>query len=172
MTKSKLFVKKRPIIKLSFSNCDIRLEIIAAVGLLLLLLNLIECWSIIPELVPRHFGFLGKPDVWGSKSTLLILPFVLIALSILLTVISHYPHTFNYLWKITNDNARVQYRLARKLILTLKAEITWFFTYLQWSTIQVALGKKEGMGTLVSLLFLLIILGTLGYYIYNASRNR
>jgi len=101
---------------------------------------------------------------------LLFLPLGGAFLYMLLTVVSRFPHTFNYPCKITQENAEVQYLLARYLLAFLKAEIIWVFVYIQWMTIQVALGKAAGLGLVFLPVFLVLIFGTIAVYFYKSYR--
>ncbi len=163
---------ERPILDLPYSSQDLALEV-AAVGGILLNLGLFGLfWPRLPAVVPTHFGVSGRPDAWGDKSTILILPAASLILYFMLTIVSRYPHKFNYLWPITAQNAAVQYRLARSLLLWLKVEIIALFGFLEWTTIWTALKQGEGLGLIFLPAVLGLIFGTLGVYFYFAYRNR
>jgi len=89
-----------------------------------------------------------------------------------LTVLSRYPHIYNYAWPITLQNAATQYRLARQMVIVLKTEIVWIFAYLDWQTIQTALGRAQGLGQAFLPIFLFIIFGSLGFYLYKGFQAR
>lgn len=162
--------KQRPVLELPFSGWEKGLEILALIGIFVLLFLVCQWWEALPQRIPTHFGAGGEPDAWGSKSSLLIITIVAIATYGLLTILNRYPHTFNYLVEITEANAEEQYRMARQLMAVLKVEITWMFAYIQWITIQVALGKASGLGSLFLLITMIVLLGSLGVYLYKASR--
>ena len=46
--------------------------------LVIAMMFLVAVWyySILPEVIPTHFGFSGKPNRYGSKDTILIMPFL------------------------------------------------------------------------------------------------
>ena len=133
---------------------------------------LIYFWPVLPETIPTHFGFSGEPDAWGSKTTLLILPLTSLVLYVILTVVGLFPHSYNYLWAITEKNALEQYVLAKALIGSLKVEIIWLFSYMVWKIIMISLRKADGMGDGLVLVFLAIIFGTVGIYFYRSARAR
>jgi hypothetical protein len=58
------------------------------------------------------------------------------------------------------------------MIVALKAEIILLFAYLQQQTIQVALGKAEGLGIAFLPIFLILIFGTVGIYFVKAYQAR
>src|SRR5262245_11993508 len=124
--------EERPILDLSLSQTDRFLESIAAFGLILLIAISVIYWQALPEAVPTHFGFAGKPDAWGSRNTILILPIAGIVSYLLLTIINRYPHVFNYPVPITPENAERQYRLGQRIIRLVKAGIMLLFAYIEW----------------------------------------
>lgn len=163
---------QRPVLQLPLTNCEKIFEILSIIGVILNLILPIAMWDTLPERIPTHFGASGIPDSWGGKGSLAFLPIGVILMYMLLSVVSRYPHTFNYPWRITEENAKVQYLNARKLIVFLKTEIIWSFTYIQWMTIQVALGKSSGLGNMFLCICLLIIFGTIGVYFYKARKHK
>lgn len=162
----------RPVLALPRSSFENSLEFLGAVGLLLMFAMIAQYWPSLPERIPSHFGVSGQPDAWSGKGTLLILPLLSAALYVGLTVLSRYPHVYNYMWPITPQNAATQYCLARQLIIVLKTEIVWIFAYVNWQTIQTALGRAQGLGQAFLPIFFLIIFGSLGFYLYKGFRAR
>ena len=163
---------KRPVLKLPLSKYELIMETMSVIGFLVLLVLSVVFWSALPERIPTHFGFAGTPDKWGEKGTLAVLPIIAFIMLMFLSVISRYPHTFNYPWKITEENAKVQYKYARSLLVTLKAETIWSFAYIQWVTIAVALGRAAGLGIIYLPIFMIIMFATLGVYFYKASKYK
>lgn len=167
-----LFGETRPVLELPRTGLDNALEVLAAAGLLTPLAYLYKNWASLPARFPTHFGASGLPDAWGGRESLLILLAVSLILYPLLTVLSYFPHIYNYPWRITEENAERQYRLARSLMLWIKVEMLWLFGYIQWSSIQVALGKAAGLGTAFLPITLAVAFGTLAIYIWAAWRGR
>ena len=133
---------------------------------------ILNYWSALPDQVPSHFGISGQPDSWSGKGTLIILPAVSVFLYALLTLVSRIPQYANYIVEITADNAERQYRLARNMISILKAEIIWVFTLINWAAIGVALERCRGLGVMFLPIFLTIIFGTIGIYIYKSIKAK
>ncbi len=163
---------ERPIIDLPYSSQDLAFEVAAIAGVLFTVVLIILFWATLPSSVPTHFGVAGQADAWGDKVTLLILPVVSMLLYLMLTISNRYPHKFNYLWPITAQNAREQYRLARSLLIWLKAELSILFAFLGWVMIWTALGQTQGLGVLFLPITLVVIFGTTGFYFYYAYRAR
>jgi uncharacterized membrane protein len=129
-------------------------------------------WNVLPDKIPTHFGALGNPDGWGSKSTLFMLPCISTALSILLSVVSYFPNLANFPWPITEANAVAQYRNIRSMLAWLKLEIVWIFVYLEWGTIQVAQRNKEGLNPTFLFLTLAIIAITIAMHLIKGYKSR
>ncbi len=162
----------RPVLQMPKSSLEIGLETAAALGMLTMLYVTITSWPLLPETIPHHFGASGKPDAWGGKGILWLLPGISLVLYAGLTILSRYPHIYNYPWPVTEQNAAAQYQLARAMLGALKAEIVLIFAYLQQQTIQVALGKAEGLGVAFLPIFLILIFGTIGIYFVKAYQAR
>jgi len=161
-----LIEEKRPKVYIPYSTFEKLLEVVSVLGVLINLIMLIKYYSVLPHTIPIHFGPSGKPDDFGGKGTLFILPIAAFVLYSLLTVLSKFPHVYNYLTPITEENAKAQYHNGRKLIIYLKTEIICIFSYIQWGTINVALGKLQGLGLTFLIVFLSLVFGTVGYFIY------
>jgi len=159
-------------LNIPFSPLEKTLEVVAALGLVLSIIIVFQSWSMLPDTIPTHFGASGKPDGWGGKETILLLPVLSIFLIYIPFVfLSRYPHIYNYICPITEQNVVEQYYLARSLLGWMKAEIIWLFAGLEWQTVQTALGKSEGLGML-TWPPLLIIFGTIGIYMYKSYQAR
>lgn len=167
---------KRPVLKLPITGWEIGLEVLSVLGVLFVFLLVYQSWGILPDRIPTHFGFTGQPDAWGNKENLFFLPIMTLAMYLLLTIVSRFPHTFNYTFnypvKITEENAETQYIMARHLIAVVKVETIWLFAYIQWITIEVALGKATGLSNLFLPIFMVVLLGTIVVYFYKARKKR
>lgn len=161
----------RPILRFPLSWVDILLELGAISGLLCCVVITFLVWPDLRDRVPIHFGITGKPDAWGAKITILILPVVAFVLNTVFIIISRYPHTFNYPVKITPENARKQYFLALSLLKWLKLEIIWLFTLIFWQQIQVALGAKETLSIRLIISSFLVITITVIIYLFQSYQN-
>ncbi|MDI3341340.1 MAG: DUF1648 domain-containing protein [Sphaerobacter sp.] len=161
--------EQRPVLDLPRGPSEVVAELLALAGVIGTLVVLRRAW---PDRVPTHFGPTGEPDAWGRKAWLLFPPLVMMVLYTALTILSRYPHIFNYPWRITAENAARQYRLARTMLSWLKAELVWLFAYLTWGTVRVAQGEAAGLGVAFLPVALLAIFGTLGVYFWVAARSR
>lgn len=110
----------RPKIKLTLAPIDEWLESLCFIGCVWLWIYCIKAYRILPETIPTHFNLKGVADDYGSKATMFILPSVATAIYILITVLNQYPHIFNYMVKITADNAEKQYSFATRMLRVVK----------------------------------------------------
>ena len=113
---------------------------------LLLLLGLAMLnYGQLPEQIPTHYNINGNPDGFGSKTSLWVLPLVGFVLYVIMTLINRRPENFNYLVKITPENAAVQYTMATRVIRFMKAFVMLLFAFLVWRTISIVNGEAEGL---------------------------
>lgn len=162
----------RPVLQIPFSQLEITLEVIAAVCLIGMWGVVLLSWPELPDTIPVHFNAAGEPDGWGSKITLFFLPAIGTFLFAVLTVLSRFPHVYNYPCSITPENARTQYSLARTMIVGLKAELVGLFLYLEWTIVNSGIGNGEGPGLWFLPVFLLVLFGTISYYLVKALKAR
>jgi hypothetical protein len=127
-------------------------------------------WSDLPASVPTHYGFSGRPDQYGAKSSLFLSPLIACLLYGLLTVVSFLPETFNYPVQVTDENrARLQ-TITQNLLRWLKLELTWSFAYDTWSTIRVCSGTSAGLGQAFVPLMLVVVSATAMVAIFEMRR--
>lgn len=138
------------------------IEGISLVALGFGIFTLLQTWPDLPARVPRHFDFAGKPDAWGSKTNLWVLPFVGVVIYLMLTVVGRIPHSHNFPVTVTPRNAPRLYRLSRMMVAWLKAQLACTLGYVAWAQIQVALGRHQGLGWA----FLPVTLFTVGLTIF------
>ena len=116
-------METRPKINVSLSPLD---KILESIGKLLFII----IWGLtlfvffkLPTIIPTHFNASGKPDGFGNKLTILILPIIATLLYFGLTKLNQHPHAFNYINSITEDNAEKQYTIATRMLRVLKISL-------------------------------------------------
>jgi len=145
-------------------------ELIAVAALLTMFVALASSWSSLPERVPRHFGITGKPDAWGGTATLYALPAIGVVLYILLTVVRAIPGSANLPGIDRKTMTPAQSALAIEMLGWLKAQMAVLFAYLEIMTIRIARGNAEGLHVYVMLLWIILMMGTAGWYTMRARR--
>lgn len=161
-------MRHRPKINIELDPIDKAMEMIGIIGLLILIVLPIYFFDKLPDTIPIHYGAKGKPDGYGGKAMIWTLPLIGIVMYFGMRWLNKFPHTFNYPQKITEDNAIRLYTFATKMMRTLNVIITCVFALITYSTVQTALGNQFGLGTLFTPIFMLLIFGTIGYFLFKS----
>lgn len=160
---------KRPKIKIEKTSIDIVTEIIGLIGVVLLIGLPLYYFNTLPETIPRHFGANGEPDGFSGKGIIWALPIIGVLMYVGLFWLNKYPHTFNYPQKVTEENVEGLYTMGTKMIRTLNTIIASVFAYITYSTIQTALGNQNGLGAWFTPVFMLLIFGVTGYFLFKST---
>ncbi len=158
----------RPRIKIEIGTTDRIIEALAAIALVLILIITSYYYSELPDTIPQHYDLEGNPDRYGNKTLSLVLPGIGILMYIGLTILNLFPHVFNYPVKITEENAKKQYRLATRLLRTIKLVIVSMFAFITYASMKTAQGEFAGIGAYFLPTFIVIIFGVIGHYLYNS----
>lgn len=166
-------MESRPVIRLTRSPLEVWLEVLNIVVIVGALVYLLIRWRDLPSTIPIHFKGSGEADGWGSRSTLLLLPLIAIAPYVLITIISRFPHTFNFPVAVTEQNASELYRLTVQMLSWLKFEMVLLFSSLGIIMIRSAeTGHAGGIG-IFTIIGAVVILGTVfGYVLHIVRRFR
>lgn len=105
-----------PKINLEKTKLDLALEWTGWTFVLLAWFFIIRGHMQLPDIIPLHFDARGHADNYGSKNNLFILPAIGSILYIGILILSRYPEKFNYISKITPENATGQYRTATRVL--------------------------------------------------------
>jgi len=164
----------RPVLHLPRTPLEKLLEALTALGVIILIAMTVWGYFALPAVIPTHYGFSGAPNAYGGKGSLLTLPIVSICLAVLLTVLSRYPHLYNYPWPITAENAPRQYSLARLLLRWITLEMVWMVCGLQGLIIQSAQSHHapDAVLLLIPAFFVLAVIVTIILGIRAAARAR
>lgn len=161
---------KQPKIEVPRSSFETFFNVVGVLIFTATLLFLFLQYGDLPEHVPGHYNEAGKADRWGSKGELHWLPLIGACLWIGMTILERYPHTFNYI-NLTEENVEFQYKNGRRMINVLKNEMLILFSYITVQSIRVANGTAEGLGVLFLPIFLLIIFGSLLFFVMKMLRH-
>jgi uncharacterized membrane protein len=146
----------QPKIELKKSTFETNLDIISGFLILLQFVIIFIFWSKLPDKIPIHFNLSGEPNGWGGKNSIFILPVLSIVLFSLITILSSYPHTFNYLFEITEKNSVIQYTLVKNYLAVIKTLIIVLFMLI---ILMITEASKNGfINTLVYLLYIPLVL--------------
>ncbi len=139
-------MEKRPKIVLTLSTLDKIVELLGIISIVAIWVLVITSYNSLSDTIPVHYDLDGKVDIIGGKENIFALPIVATILFLGLTILNRYPHHFNYLNKITEENAHRQYSIATKMIRFLKLIVVIIFGLIEWKTIQNAQGIADGLG--------------------------
>jgi uncharacterized membrane protein len=129
-------------------------------------------WSAMPDRVPMHFGISGKPDGWGPRWTLFLLPVIAVALLSLLTVGKRFPSHFNYPVPVTPENRERQQQLGLELLDEMRLVTAVMLGYISIQQMRTALNLTNGLGVWTMLLFMASMIGTIAAYMIRSIRAR
>ena len=130
--------EKRPVLKLRLSRTDYLLETFNIILLLIIWIIPAISFQNMPEIIPTHYGIDGQADGWGSRSTIFILPFISLLLSIGLSTLNRFPHLFNYTVKVTEENALYLYTKGARLFRIVKLIHAMVFLFIEWQVCNVS----------------------------------
>ena len=162
---------ERPAIQIKRNSIDFILEYVAIITLLFLWAFTTYHYKRLPDNIPIHFDLSGKADDFGTKNSLWLLPIVVTIVILTLRILSRYPHKFNYLVKITNENAEKQYKSSVRLLQFLQVSLAVLFMYINAKQIKGAYQFKSTLDWwFIPLLFAVILIPTF-YVVYSLSRK-
>lgn len=139
-------METRPKIKLTPTRLDNKLELTGTIFLVVLWALTIYTFLKLPTTIPIHFNASGQPDDHGNKLTLLILPILATIIYLGMTQLNKFPHIFNYMIKITVENAEKQYTIATRMLRFLKLAILIIFSLIILFTYLTTIGVTNGLG--------------------------
>jgi len=128
----------RPVLKLQLTTTDYMLEATAILGIISLCVLAVVSYSSLPDNIPTHFNVKGQADDWGNKASIFILPGIGLLLFTGITIISKFPHIFNYTVKVTGENALRLYTKSVRVMRILKALVVMLFLFIQWQVCRSA----------------------------------
>lgn len=162
--------EERPKLKLELSWTDKIFELLGITFTALMWVFALFVISSSVDKIPTHYSFSGKPDSFGSKYTILLLPAINLAVFILLTILNKYPHVFNYPIKITSENSLRQYTLATKAIRFLKTTLSLLFLIITYFTYKSSLNGADFSGIWILPTIIIFIELPMLFYIWKATK--
>jgi len=158
-------------INIPFTTLDIVIEVLSGLMVIAGWVFAILNYSRLPEIIPTHFGGNGVVNGYGPKSTLFILPGLAVLAYIGLSWVARFPHKLNYLVDITEANAERQYRIAVRMMRTMKLCIITIFFAIDYQVVKAALNDSVKPGGFFTLLILSLVFVPVLYFLIQSSRN-
>ena len=165
-------MKDRPKLKLDLTTTDKIIELTGWAALVGIWILTLLSYPTLPETIPTHYSGAGEADAFGDKTSILALPIVSTILFLGMSVLNKYPHVFNYLNEITEENALAQYTTATRMIRFLKLVIVIILGLIVFRTTQNVNGATDGLGVWFVPLILALIIIPVAYYMTKANRSK
>ena len=131
----KLKIKDRPRYIIPLSVADRIAEGVTAGVLLTITVIFLFRYPSVEDQVAMHYDLAGNIDRMGDKSGIFFFFGILILLYAGMTFAQKFPHAFNYLTEITEENAKRQYTTAVRMIRWLKLMMVVLFSFIILKTI-------------------------------------
>ncbi|MBL7827468.1 MAG: DUF1648 domain-containing protein [Saprospiraceae bacterium] len=147
----------RPRLQLPASTLERMMDVSALFFAGLSLLLAIAYFPGLPDQIPTHFNASGVADDYGSKFTIFIIPLIGLVMTVGMIVLSRYPHHFNYLTKITPENAEFEYRRARTGIRVVNGLVSLLFLVITWNILNAAKNDGGKLNILFWVVFIAVI---------------
>lgn len=146
---------KRPRMDIPKTMSEWVWDIIGFTAYFFSVLLLIYVWNDLPDKVPAHYNILGEVDRWGSKGTLIVLPFIAAFLALIMTGLEKFPHVHNYPERFNENNAAQFYLNSRKMLNQLKNVCLIMFSLITVESISIPMGWGFRLGMWFFPLFLI-----------------
>ena len=148
------------------------LSLIALVTLLVMTWSALYGAGHLPDKIPTHFDFAGKPDAWGPSQMLLLLAGVGLFLYLTISLVSRFPGSFNYPVRVSAQNRDRLQSIALNMVAFLKAETLCLFALLQYYTLQAARSSRLGLPPFLMAVAIVVIFVTMGWHVVAMRRAR
>ncbi len=139
-------MEPRPRIRLPLTPTDRLIEVAGLLLLLALWAAVALAYPGLPDRIPSHFDASGRPDDYGPKATILLLPVIGTVLFSGMTALNRFPHLFNYLRPITPENAKQEYTSYTRMIRITKLVVLLIFNGIVQLTLRTVAGRSAGLG--------------------------
>ena len=116
----------------------------------------------LPAQIPIHFNAKGEIDGWGSRGTLLLMPFIGLVMDGTLALAGRFPKSWNTGVRITLYNRVRVYRLVRDLLAELRFTTALFFGGF---AVYQSLLPEHFSGNVIGVLVLLLFVPLVRYFI-------
>ena len=126
----------------------------------------------LPSEIPMHFNVNGDIDNWGPKWTIFIIWGFGLILYFVNSSLQTIPQKYNYIVKITKENAEKQYKLVLQMMSFLKLELMIIIAYLIWVVVQNSQGTMDQLNIFVMVGFVICLFSTLIVYMIRSRKYR
>ncbi len=163
---------KRPIVVLKKNTTDKILTVLALAMISFMWIYSILYYPLLPDTIVTHFDFNGKPNDYGSKNTIWILPGITTILMILFKILGKRPDRFNYIVNIDESNAAFQYKSAVRMLNLLALNISFLFSYILYKLINGCLTQHSELDIWFIPILLISVLTPTFYFVYSTTKKK
>lgn len=127
-------------------------------------------YSSLPDTIPTHFGFNGKPDAYGNKLMIFLLLGICVAIYPLQKLSIKYPAFINYPFEIEEKNEIAHFQIAFTTVRLITFLSALLLSYLVVVTILIAQGLHLNLTFPIVLSIPLVLLVPIAYTVYKRNR--
>lgn len=124
-------MQNRPKIKIEPTKQDRIISIITLILFVASIAFTFYLYSIAPPIVAMHYDLNGKPDAYGDKASLFILPAIACFVFFILNTLMKYPEIYNYPKDLSEENAPQMYRSGIFMLRILNLGIMTLFMIME-----------------------------------------
>lgn len=165
----KFNIKDRPRHMIPLSVVDRVVEGVTAIVLLAITVIFLFRYPSVDDKVVMHYDLTGNIDRMGDKSGVFFFFGILILIYVGMTFAQRFPHSFNYLTEITEENAKRQYTTAVKMIRWLKLMMVVLFSFIILKTIFPRDISDEFFFTVIITFIAATFIQMIGYFIKSGK---
>ena len=130
--------------------------------------TLLEITALVLTATPIPYLILNR----GADPELMILAAVMIFEFLMFTVIQRFPHTFNYLVRITEENAEAQYRIAVSMMGWMNLILSAGLALMFFGIASLTAAEWDKLSVWIMLPFMGSLFGALAYFMLKSWRCR
>lgn len=152
-------MREKPRIEVQGMKLEKLFNMLAVLALLGNIIYIIISFATLPEQIPVHFNLKGEADNWGNKAVILIMPIIALLPFTIVFALSRSPETYNYPFKITEENAPRIYPIAKLMMSVLNFSAMILFALISVEMVQTAHGNPFSgiwLGLAIALPFIVL----------------
>lgn len=111
-------------------------------------------WAALPQRLPIHYNFRGEPDGWGPKISVVMWPALAIVFFTLFTAL---PYALSH--GLLPAKPGTDVGRAAEFLGLVRVDVIALFVYVEWATIEFALGRGHGPHVAAILAFVVVAAG-------------
>lgn len=165
-------MKNKPVIKIKLELTDKVLYSTSAILFYYLIYFSFYAYSAAPNKVPYKFDSQGNAINTGASEIFILFPVIAIFVNSLIIYFSRVPHLGNYIIKITEENAYVQYQLASRFLIWISIWISGIFILILNEIFSYSVYGKKSEFTYVYLILGSFFIIFISYLVISYLRNK